>query len=209
MTMGSGRQRTAMHRQMGQGGGWYGWAMGLVFLAGPAIPAAAGHLEVVIETDGTNFLPVSKRVVDEEPQSHVYRQRFQEGFYYVQALDANGKVVHVESLPDPTLVIYDIFEETPDSQVAGEQLPDQPTQPRGGVITLPSADFIVRIPNGEGVTRLQVYRIHEAGQASDGAQASQIAPDQSLAGADIPAGVMLEAVGVLDLTTLPEATESP
>ncbi|MFA6317771.1 MAG: hypothetical protein WC943_10165, partial [Elusimicrobiota bacterium] len=60
------------------------------------------RLEVSIETDGKRFKVVSAKAVDRLRRVG-YRQRLGTGRYYLEFLDASGKVLYVQSLADPAL----------------------------------------------------------------------------------------------------------
>ena len=183
----------------------------ILFLCGVANIAQADHLEVVIETDGENFNVISKKIEKgEAPQ--VYRQILREGFYYVESLDAGGNVVQVQSLPDPTEVIYDYIDE---SQLpAGGLDPSAPIPLKGSTVKLPSAEFVLQLPHDANIKHLRVHRQKKAvkvlnksakaGEAVMEGAAHRVDPVNPSA---LPEEIELEPKALLDLSIVPEGIQ--
>lgn len=116
-----------------------------VILLCPQAGQAEGksHWEVVIETDGTSFKAISKRLVPTEAPK-IYRKHMQEGFLSVESIDASGKSVEVQSVPDPRQIYYDYIDEV-------SQGSNVPGTLKGGLITLPKAQMVISLPDEPGV----------------------------------------------------------
>lgn len=183
----------------------------MLFLCGVVNIARADHLEVVIETDGENFNVISKKVAKgAAPQ--VYRQVLREGFNYVESLDADGNVVQVQSLPDPTEVIYDYIDES--QFPAGGLDPSAPIRLKGSTVKLPSAEFVLQLPHDANIKHLRVHRQKKAvkalnksakagGAVMEGA-AHRVDPVNPSA---LPEEIELEPKALLDLSTVPEGIQ--
>ena len=183
----------------------------ILFLCGVANIARADHWEVVVETDGENFNVISKKVEKgEAPQ--VYRQVLREGFYYVESLDAGGNVVQVQSLPDPTEVIYDYIDE---SQLPAEGVdPSVPIPLKGSTVKLPSAQFVLRFPHDADIKHLRVHRQKKAGKALNKPAKAGEAVMEGITHridpknpAPLPAEIELEPKAFLDLSIVPEGIQ--
>jgi hypothetical protein len=165
--------------------GTSGWLLsGIIWMLWAAAPAApAASVEALVETDGRTF-----RVVDQQrraqPSSVAYRQPLREGDLYVESLDANGHVVHIQSVPNPTEVVYDYAE----GEVA-----DGPQPLKGGRLRRPTAQFRVHIPEAPAVRALRISRQRRVSATSTPTASTEAARRiPSRASADAPPNVQLD-----------------
>ena len=145
----------------------------------------AEQLTVVIETDGTNFRVISQKNEQQNPPA-MYRQIFADGFYLIEAQDAQGVTVTKQSLSDPTVVNYDYIKDPQSIQFQG----NTGVALAGGVVKLKLAQLVVRLPVNNPIKKLQIYR-QKLKNNSQGFQASVITVNS----------------GQIQSTTLPENFE--
>ena len=174
---------------------WVGWLL----LVGAASTAHAAHREILIETDGTNFKIVAQTVRSQDPPQ-MYRQTLQEGFYYLEAVDASGTVVEVRSLPDPSEVLYDYPESENPVPPSDSAAPRRPQPLRGGHVKLPTATLVVRLPLEAGVETFRIAREHRAGTAPWRSAAAQALTIPTTTPGPLPAGISLQPLAVLELS---------
>lgn len=176
------------------------------------LPAAAASaqasgadksLEVLIETDGTNFKGISKKVRGKKAPE-LSRQILRKGFYYIEAANASGRALRVQSMPDPTEVLYDY----PDPAQSGSPVVAGPQKSRGqvlkgGKIKLPKAQFLLRLPYDADIRTLKIHSIKNSPAAADPAKERRMIGVQSAAQA--PSSSDRELKATLDLGAIPEA----
>lgn len=119
------------------------WNNNLELLSLSPPPLEKKHLKIILETDGTNFNIISKKVI-RRPIPAAYRQPLAEGFYYIEAADASGKTVSVQSVSDPTKVYYDFTEK---SGIMN-----------GGEFRAAKGTMILRLPYNPNIKTLKISR---------------------------------------------------
>jgi len=169
---------------------------------------AGKSLEILMETDGTNFKGLSKTVREgQAPELH--RQVLRKGFYYIEALDAAGQVRRVQTMPASTEVLYDYFDPAPRTvAIATAAVPaaaaPQAGQGRllkGGRLKLPKAHFMLKIPYDADIKTLKIHILKDS-PAQDSKKEYRIPGAKLAAPLQAPSGRELKAT--LDLDAIPE-----
>lgn len=171
----------------------------MVFFAGTA---HGSHLEVAIETDGTHFKVISKKVRNKELQTR-YRERLHPGFFYVECMDGTNRIVEAQSFPDPTEVYYDYSDESLPSS--------DPTKTflQGGKIKLPKAQFILTFPHNVNIQKLRIHQIKKSIQVSPKSSLGKFFKSNITlpSPSQLPQGLELETKSDVDLSIVPEELE--
>ncbi|MBI4802129.1 MAG: hypothetical protein HY796_06360 [Elusimicrobia bacterium] len=167
---------------------------------------AGKSLEILIETDGAKFTGLSKKVrAGKLPELH--RQALRKGFYYIEALDASGRVLYVRTMPASNEVFYDYFD--PAAQTVGITTSTVPAAAgpqsgqgrllKGGRLKLPKAQFLISLPYDADIKTLKINILKDSPAQN---AKSRISGARQAAPAQAPAGRELKAT--LELGAIPE-----
>ena len=165
-------------------------------------------LEILMETDGANFSGLSKKV-SEGKRSERHRQVLRKGFYYIEALDAAGQVLRVQTMPASTDVLYDYFEpavtdagiSVATSAVASAPQSGHGRSFKGGRLRQPKAQFLINMPYDAAMKTLKIHILKEI-PAQNEKREYRISGAHQAAPAQAPSGKELKAT--LDLGAIPE-----
>lgn len=120
----------------------------------PKSASNSGLVEVRIETDGTRFRVVSVKPVERAGRVF-HRQALGNGRFLLEFLDAAGKVLHVRSVPDPSLVYVDRL-----SAAAGEGKEKRGNGSKGALESrrkrLDRAQSAVILPADSGIRAVRI-----------------------------------------------------
>lgn len=178
----------------------------LCLQAALAVDEPGKSLEITLETDGAAFAGISKKVLG-KTSSEVHRQVLRKGFYYIEALDAAGKVLYVRTMPPADEVFYDYSEPADTVRTssgaalspASPQGADQPL--KGGKLKLAKAQLMINLPNDPDIKTLKINIIKDPSSPS-GKSGRRISGSRKPASALAPAARDLKAT--LDLSAIPE-----
>lgn len=171
------------------------WNNNLKLLSAQPPPSEKKHLKVVLETDGVNFKLISKKIM-KKVRPAVYRQPLAEGSYYIEAVDAFGKTLLVQSLADPAKIYYD-FPAEPRQQSIGARFSSHKAL-KGGIFRPAKAEMILKLPYDPNIKTLRISR-------------QKASVKGKILRTDKPAPLSmkshLERTTLVDLSTVPEENE--
>lgn len=183
----------------------------LAGLLAAAVQAQTGdtgkNLEILMETDGVSFSGLSKKV-SEGKRSQRHRQVLRKGFYYIEALDAAGRVLRVQTMPASNEVLYDYSE--PESAEAGSSSATTAAAApksgrgrllKGGRLHQPKAQFLIDMPYDAAIKTLKIHILKDI-PAQNEKRDYRISGAHQAAPAQAPSGKDLKAT--LDLGAIPE-----